>query len=402
MSSQKRVKTKYTGVYFNETTGKYDVKYNYKEYNPLTEKNDYKAKWKYNLLTLTDARQTLAELQAGEMIPDDKDITLAGIYAAWEREAAANNYSIITINNTAQQMKMIYQFLPASTKLKNITEETYNYLIASCRNKHYSEETLHNINACFRKMLKLAYRRDYIKQNPLDKIKNKTFKVKLPIDEFSEKIITKDEFKLIDSYFANNSFVRLGVDRYKKYRLLYNFLYFSGCRIGEVLALEIKDFEVVGYKKNLITPDLAEATSQVFQVKINKVLLSTDSKTVRYDTKNHKNRVIPLPPAFQELFFDYLLHLGKAGKKVQENDRIFDFTEGNARTMLNKAIKETGIRPHSPHDFRHTFISNIMSLGLSMAEVEKFSGDTQRTIFQRYSHATENSKLNLLNAQSKF
>lgn len=31
--------TNYKGIYFNETTKKYDVKYNYKVYNPLEEKN---------------------------------------------------------------------------------------------------------------------------------------------------------------------------------------------------------------------------------------------------------------------------------------------------------------------------------------------------------------------------
>lgn len=402
MAGQKRTKTKYANIYFNEDTKKYDVKYNFKEYNPISQKNVYRAKWKYNLMTLAEARQELAKMQTGDMPADNKEITLKGIYEAWEREAVANDYSVVTIRNTKEQLRMITQYLPEDTKLKNITEETYNFLISSCREKGYSEETLHNINACFRKLIRLAYRRDYIKVNPLDKIKNKTFKVKVPIDEFSPKLITKDEFHMIDDYFKNNSFVRLGVDRYKKYRLLFNLLYYSGIRIGEALALTVNDFEVVGYRKKLVTPDLEEAQSEVFQVKINKVLLATDNKTVRYSTKNYKNRVIPLPVHFQKLFFDYLLYAQSVGVKMDSSDRLFDFGQGNALYMLKKAIKKLEIRDHSLHDFRHTFISNIMALGLSMAEVEQFSGDTQRTIFARYSHPVENSKLNLINAQNKF
>lgn len=397
-----REKTKYKNIYFNTKTKKYDIKFNYKEYDPLTRKNTYHAKWKYNVMTLSEAKIELAKMQSGDMPADDKDITIQGIYEAWEREAVANNYSQATIRNTKQQLNMITQFLPRETKLKNITEETYNYLIASCRQKGYSEETLHNINACFRKLLKLAYQRDYIKANPLEKIRNKTFKVRVPVDEFSPRLITKGEFTLIDRYFAENSFYRLKVDRYKKYRLLFNFLYYSGTRIGEALAVTMKDFEVVGYKENLITADLDEALTEVFQVTINKVLLSTDNRTIRYDTKNHKNRVIPLPRMFMELFLDYLNHLADAGIDFNGDSRLFDFTQGNALTMLKTAIRKTGIRDHAIHDFRHTFISNIMSLGLSMAEVEQFSGDTQRTIFTRYSHATEGSKLNLIKAQNKF
>ncbi|MCI9306335.1 MAG: hypothetical protein HFI28_07640, partial [Lachnospiraceae bacterium] len=48
----KRTKTKYPNIYYNENTKLYDVKYNYKVYDPLTQKNKYKAKWKYNLSSL--------------------------------------------------------------------------------------------------------------------------------------------------------------------------------------------------------------------------------------------------------------------------------------------------------------------------------------------------------------
>ena len=397
-----REKTKYKNIYFNTSTKKYDVKYNYKEYNPLTGKNNYKSKWKYNLLTLTEAKKELAILQAGETKEDLKDITLEDIYLIWKSEAISDNYSSITIRNTEQQLKMIYQFLPASTKLKNINEETYNFLIASCRAKNYSDETLHNINACFRKLIRLAYRREIIKTNPLDRIKNKTFVIKEPIAEYSDKIITKDEFNLIDKYFSENSFIRLGIDRYKKYRLLYNFLYYSGARIGEALAITISDFEMVGYKGNIISYDLENSSSLVFQVKINKVLLSDKNKTIRYKTKNFKNRIIPLNNGFFKMYLDYINYLYSKGIKLNPEDRLFDFTQSNALQMLKKAIEKTNIRNHSLHDFRHSFISNLMYQGLTLAEIEQFSGDSQRTIFERYSHPIGKSKLKLIEAQENF
>ena len=39
-SKVKRIKTKHTGIYFNESTKRYDVKFNFKVYNPKTQKND--------------------------------------------------------------------------------------------------------------------------------------------------------------------------------------------------------------------------------------------------------------------------------------------------------------------------------------------------------------------------
>lgn len=35
----RRTKTKYKNIYYNESTKRYDVKYNFKEYDPITQKN---------------------------------------------------------------------------------------------------------------------------------------------------------------------------------------------------------------------------------------------------------------------------------------------------------------------------------------------------------------------------
>lgn len=94
-----RTKTNYTNVYYNESTKKYDVKYNYKVYDPLTKKNKYKSKWVYNLATLSEARQELAKLQVGGAKVEDKDITLEGAFELWKVRANAKDYSPVSIRN---------------------------------------------------------------------------------------------------------------------------------------------------------------------------------------------------------------------------------------------------------------------------------------------------------------
>ena len=46
----------------------------------------------------------------------------------------------------------------------------------------------------------------------------------------------------ICDYFSENEFYRLGVNNYPKYKLLVNLLYYTGMRIGEVIALTYEDF----------------------------------------------------------------------------------------------------------------------------------------------------------------
>lgn len=90
---------------------------------------------------------------------DDKDITLEGAYKLWEVKAKGQNFSPVTIDNTQQHCRMIYQFLPKDTKLKDITEDVYYKLSADCRAHGYSDESLSSINATFRKLINLCYRK---------------------------------------------------------------------------------------------------------------------------------------------------------------------------------------------------------------------------------------------------
>lgn len=368
----KRVTTKYKNIYYNQNTKKYDVKYNYKIYDPLTRKNKYKAKWKYSIATLAEAKEELAKLrmEAGKM--EDKDITLQGAYELWKIRAQAQNFSPITVKNTEQQLRMIGQFLPLETRIKDITEEIYYKVFSDCREHGYSEETLHSINATFRKLIDLTYKKRLINDNPLHRTDN--VKTKKTDDV---RILTHEEWIKLDNYFHTSSFVRLGVDRYPKFRFMFNVLYYTGIRIGECLALTYQDFE----------------EQQGMRLKVTKSMLADG--TIK-EPKNFKKRTIPLTPIVETL---YILqrdaHVEKGG---QLTDRIFDYGYGNCLMLITKACRETGIEHCSLHDFRHTFISNLIRKNVPLPVIEKVSGDIQETIFKRYSHMFEGDEKIVLRA----
>ena len=242
MADKVRTKTKYKSIYYNNSTKKYDVKYNYKEYDIKSGKNRYRAKWSYNLNTLTEARAELARLQTSGVKTDDKDITLSGAYELWEIKAIGQNFSPITIKNTSNFMTMIYQFLPASTKLKDIDEDVYYKFCANIRSQGYSEETLFSLNTTFRKVINHAFKKRLITNNFLLYTDNMKTKRK---EDY--RVITKEEYDLIDNYFKDNKCIRKNQNSNKKYRFMYNLLYYTGLRIGEALALRYCDFEEFSY-----------------------------------------------------------------------------------------------------------------------------------------------------------
>ena len=129
-------------------------------------------------------------------------------------------------------MEMIYKFIPSNTKLKDIDEDVYFKFCADIRASGFSEETLLSLNTTFRKIINHAFKKKLITENFLLYTDNMKTKRK---EDY--RIITKEEFDLIDNYLKNNKCIRKGQDSNKKYRFMFNLLFYTGIRIGEALHL---------------------------------------------------------------------------------------------------------------------------------------------------------------------
>ena len=64
--------------------------------------------------------------------------------------------------------------------------------------------------------------------------------------------------------------------------------------------------------------------------------------------------------------------------------------------MLEKACKACNLPKYTCHEFRHTFISNLIKNNVPLPVIEKVSGDTQQTILERYSHMFESDEVMVL------
>lgn len=393
----KRTKTKYANIYYNESTKKYDVKFNYKVYNATTQKNEYKQKWVYNLNTITEARAELVNLQAQGKKAEDKDITLEGIYNLWVKQSGVTGKSDVTVRNTEQQYNMLIKFIPKETLLKNITDDVYYDCFDKIKNHGYSEETIHSLNACFRKLVNLAFKKGLIQENPLYRAENVKTKKKKG-DQY--RILTHEEFEKLDAYFNNTKFYRLGKEVHRKYRLLFNVLYYSGVRIGEALALTYNDFKEFSYyrtdeKKPLrLVPTDTTKDKHIVGMKITVVKSYVSEMKITKTPKNEVNRDIPIPPCVERLFLiDKSIHLQNGGELT---DRVFQNDYGTYLEAITNACNKVNIEHISPHGFRHTYISNLLSKGVPLPAIEAVSGDTQTTILETYSHLLEDDILKVL------
>ncbi len=71
-----RVAANQPGVYKNQKTEKYDVKYNYTSFNPLTGEKTYEQEWIYGINSYTEAVKLLSRKKARQITITGTEFTL--------------------------------------------------------------------------------------------------------------------------------------------------------------------------------------------------------------------------------------------------------------------------------------------------------------------------------------
>ncbi len=200
--------------------------------------------------------------------------------------------------------------------------------------------------------------------NPVKKIgsiKDQSIKVQ-KID-----IWTKEEFELF-------------IDKVNsvQYKTLFYTLYYTGMRIGEVLALTFEDVDL----DNKI-------------IYVNKTLSFGDENKKGYmvtapKTRNG-NRKIDLSSRFISIINDYLQYIKSNHIKYDDKDFLFGISKPLPKTTIgrikNNACKEAGVKQIRIHDFRHTHASMLIEKGVDPLYVkERLGHDDISTTLNTYSH----------------
>ena len=168
-----------------------------------------------------------------------------------------------------------------------------------------------------------------------------------------------------------------------RYKTFFSFLYLTGCRKGEALALQWKDFSVDS-------------------VKIEKTLnQKTTDKTWRLTTPKTPNsyRSIILPHTLLALLSEYK-------KTVPHEDENFVF--GGERNLsyttvahaFEKYIRLSGVKRIRIHDLRHSHASLLINKGhnelSTIYVIAARLGDTVEMIFKTYGHLFPSNQRDLL------
>lgn len=227
----------------------------------------------------------------------------------------------------------------------NINTLSYNKWYDIMAKKGLSAKYLNKINSLFKNIMQHAVENYELESNPIVK----TFKEsKAAIKEDKIRYITKEEFDKFISKADNDT-----------YKLLFEFLFYTGARIGEVICLTWND---INLEKKYVS-----ITKTLYKIHDNQ---PTSNKTA-------KNRQIYLNDSLVANLARF-----KANKQQYKDFSNNWYVFGDVRTLSTTQIArkkhqyftDANIHEITIHEFRHSHVSNMVDIYLK-------SGQTDSTKF---------------------
>ena len=167
----------------------------------------------------------------------------------------------------------------------------------------------------------------------------------------------KDRRNIPINVFGNNQ--QRMTDTRRRYEMLFGLLLNSGLRISEALALRASDVRI----------------------------LDGTAKSVRVVGKGDKERIVPLPEAFGQVFGFWL-------KDQPRGEYVFARTAGQkpvsaqaARAYLRGMLQKAGIEKKiSRHKLRHTYATNLLNAGAELVDIKALLGHESIATTQIYTN----------------
>ena len=272
------------------------------------------------------------------------------------------------------------------TRLREHTMRTKKYIVELkilpyFGNKRVNDITAADIRQWQNELIKKGYSPTYLKtiNNQLSAIFNYAVRYYDLKSNPCEKAGSMGKSKAEEMDFWTGEEFRKFIDSVMNKRLSYMAfmtLYWTGMRLGELLALNPKDVDL---KKRTIS------ITKSYQ-RLGKKDVITPPKTPK------SKRVITIPEFLAADIKDYMDSL----YDLQEDDRLFPITKYYLEHEMQRGIKESGVKRIRVHDLRHSHASMLIELGFSPLEIANRLGHEKvETTLNTYAHLYPNKQTKL-------
>lgn len=275
-----------------------------------------------------------------------------------------------TYSSALKTKDKIVNYFPSDTLINRLTVTDWSNLLHELvYTDSLSNQTVDGHKYRIRKFIRYCIQKGYMDEIDTSKI---TFQRKKENDDdIEEKFLEDDEYKKVIAAFKNN----------RHYRNLFEWMYLTGMRIGEVLALRKSDIHITpGRSYVSVTGTYSDVSKK---------------RKERTKTKAGK-REVDLPKKAVEIYHE-ACKLSKVDFLfVNKNQKTIEY-KNIARSLSLRKEKLKISKPLTTHIFRHTHVSKLAELGVPLNVIKDRVGHESSDITERiYLHVTRNMKRDMV------
>ena len=335
--------------YYNETTKKWYCKFYYTDW-----KGQKKQKKKSGFPRKKDAVEW--ERIFLEQFSKEPDITFSSLYERYKEYISPRIRESTAVNRFSMLENHVLPFFKDRI-VSDIGPADIAAWQTEMLKKGLSDTTLRQVNTYLKTVF--SYGVDYVglSKNPCRKSIGSTKTRKL-------NFWTPDEYHCFIQQFD-------GEEKHKKRNIVYftafEILYYTGMRIGELLALTVQDVDFSGNK-----------------ISINKTFYHTNRKDVINPPKTQAGeRVIDIPEFLTEEIKEYLALLYEPSPDMP----LFSDERRNIEKTIKLGAVAAGVKPIRVHDLRHSHASALINLGANPILVaERLGHESADITLKTYAH----------------
>lgn len=170
-----------------------------------------------------------------------------------------------------------------------------------------------------------------------------------------------------------------------RYYLIFEILFWTGCRVGEMLALTRKD---INFEKN--------------QISINKTYYRTNKQDMITEQKTKQSiRTIEIPEFLKKEIQEFIeKHYG-----MPDDERLFPIVQEAVQHKMKRQIKTAGVKQIRVHDLRHSHVAYLIEKGVEPLLIRDRLGHKDiRITLNTYGHlypSQQRKIANLLDAEQE-
>ncbi|HHD1569808.1 TPA: tyrosine-type recombinase/integrase [Enterococcus faecalis] len=260
--------------------------------------------------------------------------------------------------------------------------------------KGYAKNSLQALRQTLNLIFKYCVKKKILHKNPMEGVRfpkyQKTVEeLKQSLYSVNQKYLTKDELQTVLNYAIVNEDLPMST--------LFHVLFYTGCRIGEALAIQPQDID---FENNEI----------LFFKQISKSSKAKDFTVETTKTVSSARRVVVTPFLMEKLkrLIHYLEEMKKTISFQIEEPYLFvylgegkqgiPFRRDYVNTHIKRCVARSGIdKPFHTHLTRHTMTSLCASY-CSWDVLKERLGHTDKSTSEIYRHITSTEKVSPLNA----